>query len=867
MKKSKKKIGYKVTALLLAAVCCAVLLTGSVSIGSLLSMKNLSAETSRELGSTAAEDAEAALEEQARVQLQILSQEKAAYINEKFAAVEASCHGIAALAEKIYDNPQDYPDREMAYPVADSHELAAQLLWSERLKEPSMEQTEERMKLSNVQDLLEQYNGQNDMVSSTYLATESGWLLQADYIAYSKYTNGGELPDFYEASSRQWYTLALKAGRGEIVYSDVIQDAHGGGDCIVCSQPVYHDGKIVGVAGVGFYLKTVNDVVLNTTVGETGYAFLVNQNGQVAVSPKTQGEMAAQAKTGADLRNSANQELRDAAENMMAGNTGLIRLNLDNQEVYLAYAPLPGLGWSFGTVMPVEEVIAPAKESQQMILNLTEEVAEKQDAAIKRMLVSLLAVIPVALAIVSLFGAAFSRKITNPLCRLTEDVAKLSSGDLDYQIKVATGDEVEDLGRAFNRMTAKLKEYILNLASATAEKERIRTELCVASRLQADMLPDPDNVLKDRKEFSIHTLMSPAKEVGGDFYDFFLLDQDHLALVVADVSGKGVSAALFMVVSRTMLRSSLSGGIPLAQTAEEVNNALCLDNKEGMFVTAWLGVLTLSTGVLTYVNAGHCHPLLTRNGKFEYLTDLGGMMLSGLEGSKYKESTIQLKQGDILYQCSDGVTEAHSENRDLYGEERLQQLLNDYKNNKPDSGPKQLIKAVWEDLEKFRGSADQFDDITMLAVCYHGGMADPSAEEKESGDYECMTMVQSPKLDKLAELTEHIKLSLRGKLSHDSMASVLIAVDEIYSNICKYSHASKVECTWQIEEGLAMLWFQDDGEAYNPLDKEDPDLEAELEDRDIGGLGIYLVKQQMDEMKYEYQNGKNCLTLIRREAL
>lgn len=833
-------------------------------------MKQLSAETSRELGKTAAEDAKAALEEQARNQLQMLSQEKAAYINEKFAAVEAYVHGIAALAEEIYENPQNYPDREVAYPVKDSHELAAQLLWSARLKEPSIEQTKERLKLGNVQDLLKQYNGRNDMVSSTYLATESGWLLQADYIAFSKFTNGGELPDFYEASSRQWYTLALSAERGETVYSDVIQDAHGGGDCIVCAKPVYHNGKIVAVAGVGSYLKTVNEVVLNTTVGETGYAFLVNENGQVAVSPKTQGETAAHAKKALDLRNSKNPELREVAFQMVAGKIGLTRLNVDNQEVYLAYAPLPGLKWSFATVMPVEEVVAPAEAGRQLILNLTEEVAAKQDAAIRRMLLSFLAVIPVAFVIVSILGAAFSRKITNPLRRLTEDVKKLNGGNLDYQITVTTKDEVEDLGTAFNQMTAKLKEYISNLASITAERERIRTELHVASRLQADMLPDPDSMLKDRKKFGIHAFMTPAKEVGGDFYDFFLLDQDHLALVVADVSGKGVSAALFMVVSRTMLRSSLSGGIPLAQTAEEVNRALCRDNKEGMFVTAWLGVLTLSTGVLTYVNAGHCHPLLTRNGKFVYLTELGGMMLAGLEDSRYKESTVRLMPGDILYQCSDGVTEAHSENQDLYGEERLEQQLNDYRNNNPDSSPKQLIEAVWEDLEKFRGKADQFDDITMLAVIYHGGMeagidGNQASVPEEPDDGESITMVQSPELDKLAELTEHFKLSLKGKLSQDSMASVLIAVDEIYSNICKYGHAAKVECTLQAKEGMAVLRFQDDGKAYNPLEKKDPDIEAELEDRDIGGLGIYLVKQQMDEMKYEYREGKNCLTLIRRE--
>lgn len=718
MKKSRRRIGHKVTLLLLAAVSCAVLLTGAVSIFSLFAMKKLSAETNAELGRTAAYDAKAALTEQAKEQLLGMASEKAAFINEKFAAVEAYVHGIAALAEAIYENPQNYPNRDIEAPVPGSDELAAQLLWSARLKKPNSQQLKELQKLGNVQDLLVQYNANNSMVSSAYLATVSGWMLQADYIAYSKYSREEEMPVLYEADSRQWYQRAMLAEKGETVYSDVIKDTHGGGDCIVCAQPVYHNGKIVAVAGVGSYLATVNHAVLNTTIGETGYAFLVNQDGKVVVSPKTIGETAAYGQKNVDLRESENKRLSEAATDMAAGNSGIVKMTLDEKEVYLAYAPLNNPGWSFGTVMLLDEVTAPAKAGQQTILALTNEVAVKQEGAIRRMFILLLGIIPAAYLAVSILGAAFSRKITDPLQKLTKDVAKLSGGNLDCQIEVVTGDEVEDLGNAFNQMTEQLKAYIKNLASVTAEKERIRTELQVASKLQADMLPDPNHVWKGREEFSLYAFMTPAKEVGGDFYDFFLLDADHLALVVADVSGKGVPAALFMVVSRTMLRSSMASGIPLAKTAEEVNNALLLDNQDGMFVTTWMAVLTLSTGMLHYVNAGHCFPLLTRNGTYTYLTDIGGMMLSGLEDSRYKESSIQLNPGDMLYQYSDGVIEAHDENNALYGDERLKELLNQEKNLA--ANPKQLIETVWQSLEHHRGNAVQFDDITMLSLCYHG---------------------------------------------------------------------------------------------------------------------------------------------------
>lgn len=717
MKKARRKISHKVTGVLVAAVCCAVLFTGTVSIWSLFTMKNLSTETSMELGNTAADDAEASLEQQAKEQLQNIALEKAAYINEKFAAVEAYVHGIASLAERIYENPEEYPDRNIANPIPGSHELAAQLLWSSRLEEPDTDRQKEVKKLGNIQDLLVQYNANNSMVSSTYLATVSGWMLQADYIAYSKYEEEDTLK-FFEADSRQWYQRAMHTDRGETVYSDVIRDAHGGGDCIVCAQPVYHNGNIVAVAGVGSYLETVNNAVLNTTIGTTGYAFVVNHKGQVVVSPRSEGETATHAEKSVDLRESENQELGRVAKDMVSGAFGIAKITLDGQEVYIAYAPLPGLGWSIGTVMLLEEVVAPAKASQQTILTLTDEVATKQDTAIRRMIIILVLLLPVAFLAVGITGALFSRKITEPLQRLTVDVAKLNGGNLDYQIDIATGDEVEDLGMAFNQMTAQLKEYIQNLASVTAEKERIRVELRVASKLQADMLPNPDSALEERKEFNLHAFMAPAKEVGGDFYDFFLIDSDHLALVVADVSGKGVPAALFMVVSRTMLRSSMASGIPLAQTAEEVNNALLLDNHDGMFVTTWMAILTLSTGLLTYVNAGHCFPLVTKNGKYTYLTEIGGMILSGLEDSKYQESSVQLQPGDMLYQYSDGVIEAHDENNHLFGEEGLEELLNQPENL--EAGPKEIIGTVWKKLEKHRGSMDQFDDITMLSLCYYG---------------------------------------------------------------------------------------------------------------------------------------------------
>lgn len=878
--RKKKRIGQKLNRLLLVMVSAAVVISGTVSVYSLYSMKHIAMENGTELGQTAAEDAETALEKLAVENLQSIAVEKAAYIEEKFAAVRAYVLGIAAQAQIIYENPERFPDRRVALPVRDSNILAAQLLWSERLDEggragtgatPPL--TEEILKLGNIQDMLVQYNANNDMVSSTYVATESGWMIQADYIAYSKYntTEAGadrEQPDYYEAAKRQWYMRAKESESGQIIYTDVIKDIHEGGDCIVCASPIYHDGEIVAVAGVGSYLDTVNNAVLNVDIGEAGYAFLVNEKGQVMVSGSSEGETAAYAEQAVDLRESGNRALADAVTGMVEGKSDSLELSLDGKDVYLAYAPLNSLGWSFVTVIDVEEIVAPAKASQQLILSLTSDMADRQDTAIRRVIAFFVAILFVIILLGCIFGTLFAKKLAEPIRTLTKDVAKLDGGNLDYRICLNTGDEIEDLGHAFNGMAEQIQNYVENLASITAEKERIRTEIQVASHLQADMLPEAEGAFDDRDEFDLAASMTPAKGVGGDFYDFFLLDENRLAMVMADVSGKGVPAALFMVVSRTLIRSRLmtvkNERDELAYMAEEINRSLCDNNKNGMFVTAWIGVLDITTGEVAYINAGHCRPLLRRkNGSCEYDDVLGGLVFAGMEDATYRQGSLRLRQGDTLLLYTDGVTEATSKQQQLYGEERLLRTI-------ADAGsvtPEELLQELWKDVDEFQKDAAQFDDITMLAVTYHGN----GFEEKSD----------KPDMDKMKDFADFVEGVLEENgISMKTVMKIQMTVDEIYSNICYYSGAEEVTVGIRIEEGADQkgrgykagrakkeitLYFEDDGIPYNPLERPDPDVEKLLEQRKEGGLGIYLVKKRMDRMEYEYINERNKLTVYKKD--
>ena len=276
--------------------------------------------------------------------------------------------------------------------------------------------------------------------------------------------------------------------------------------------------------------------------------------------------------------------------------------------------------------------------------------------------------------------------------------------------------EIGVLSEDIISLAQEVDDYIHQIETITAEEERIGTELALASQIQASMLPGIFPPFPNHKEFDIYAIMDPAKEVGGDFYDFFLIDEDHLGLVIADVSGKGIPAALFMMVSKIILQSCAQLGQSAGDILNKTNDALSVNNRTGMFVTVWVGILELSTGKLTAANAGHEYPYLMRNGKFEMFKDKHGFVVGGMEGTRYKEYEIQLEPGDALFVYTDGVPEANDENRNLFGMDRLTEALN----RDPEGDCRIQIQNVKQAVKDFVKDADQFDDLTMLCMKYYG---------------------------------------------------------------------------------------------------------------------------------------------------
>ena len=450
------------------------------------------------------------------------------------------------------------------------------------------------------------------------------------------------------------------------------------------------------------------------------------------------------------------------------------------------------------------------------------------------------------------------RVLLRPLNLITEEAARFSAENTAAEHKlqetIRNKDEIGLLAQSIDRMEEQIETYIADITKITAERERVSTELSLATRIQAAFIPHIFPPFPDRSEFDIYAVMDPAKEVGGDFYDFFFIDEDHLGLVMADVSGKGVPAALFMMVSKIILQSCAMLGRGPAEILTKTNEAICSNNQEGMFVTVWMGILEISTGKLRAANAGHEYPVVKLgDGGFALLKDKHGFVIGGMGGVRYREYELQLSPGDKLFLYTDGVPEATNAKNELFGSERMIAALNE----DPNAGPEEVLKNVRRAVDDFVEDAEQFDDLTMLCLAYRGVKEEKPVKEMTVD----ATVENIPAVTAFVE-AELDRLDCPGK----ARMQIDVAIDEIASNIAQYAYEDKtgpltVRFAFEEDTRTVTLTFLDKGMPYNPLEKTDPDVSLAAEDRPTGGLGIFLVKKTMDQVAYAYKFNQNILTL------
>ena len=341
-----------------------------------------------------------------------------------------------------------------------------------------------------------------------------------------------------------------------------------------------------------------------------------------------------------------------------------------------------------------------------------------RNSFVKKVLITMILVaLAVSIGQVTYLG----RRLLHPLQIITKEASRFASEnemrDEKLSSVIKNRDEIGQLARAIDQMEEQIQSYVEKITSITAEEEKMRTELSLAARIQLEALPGTFPAFPDRNEFDIYASMKPAKDVGGDFYDFFLVDDDHLCLVIADVSGKGIPAALFMMVSRTILANIAMMGMSPKEVLEKANEAICANNKEEMFVTVWLGILEISTGKVTAANAGHEYPVLKKPDQdFEILIDKHGFVLGGMEEVKYREYEFDMEPGSKLFLYTDGLPEATDNEQNMFGVELMMDALNESLN----LSTKEILDHMKGRVDGFVGSAPQFDDLTMLCIEYFG---------------------------------------------------------------------------------------------------------------------------------------------------
>ena len=525
----------------------------------------------------------------------------------------------------------------------------------------------------------------------------------APYICRGQY--GVLVPSFlgndeYQYFSLDWYQMPKELGKP--VWSEPYFD-EGAGNIMMSTYSVpfynYKDGKLIftGIVTADISLEWLMETIKKISSHQSSYSFLISRNGIFVSHPNKDYIMRESIFSIAEANH--DNGLREIGRDMIRGGKGFVTLkdHFAGQKSWMYYAPLPSLGWSIGVVFPEDRLFAGIGRLGAIIMAIG-------GAGFLALLVVIIAI---------------SGTITKPLRVLADKAGEIARGNLEVEVPtVRSHDEVAALSNSFHNMKVALKEYVSNLAETTAAKERIESELKIAHTIQMSFLPKRFPPFPEKEEFEIFAVLEPAKEVGGDLYDFFLIDEEHVFFSIGDVSGKGVPAALFMAVTKTLMKGIASQAVSPATALSMVNQELCKDNDTSMFVTVFCGILNFKTGELLFANAGHNLPvLISSGGETRWLESPPGFLLGIMEDIQYESSRMILTPGDTLFLYTDGVTEAMNSQQAFFSDPTLMETIARCPDQRT---PEAIIGCILKAVKAFAGEEPQSDDITMLALHYRG---------------------------------------------------------------------------------------------------------------------------------------------------
>ncbi len=637
-----------------------------------------------------------------------------AYIaDDLFREVGGQVRMLANLMEDLYERRDSVIERAVSWPDASLEgTTTVQLLTEEGVDTEDPDIAHKIGLFGSQSSTMRGVFTTIDQANSCFVAIPEGVLIIVDKNPAGKYDEDGKLISI-PVTHRPWYTNAVK--KGDLYFSGLEEDIFTGKLEIVCSCPVYYNGELIAVVGSEVFLDAMDEAIQETG-NRDGFVCIIDDNGHVAFSPKKEGVFAAASThSSEDLRVSANEDLAAFVNQAMKEKTDVALVSIDGEYYYMAVAPISSVGWALVTVIDQKTIHAPV---DMMLGQHDETIAKTVDTfhkSARRSQTSVLVLLILASAAALAGALTLANRIVRPLNLMTRSVTEINESNPLFTMKeeYRTDDEIEVLAESFAKLSSSTQRYIKHITKITAEKERIGTELQLANRIQADMLPNIFPPFPERKDIDIFATMNPAKEVGGDFYDFFLIDNDHLAMVMADVSGKGVPAALFMMMSKILVSNNAMLCKDPDEVLARVNDQICKNNEEDMFVTAWLGILTISTGHVVASNAGHEYPIIRESGgQFSILKDRHSFVIGGMPEMMYKKYEFELERGGTLFLYTDGVPETINTEDEMFGTDRMLKVLN----SDPEADTETLLANMNNAVREFAGDAPQFDDITMMAV-------------------------------------------------------------------------------------------------------------------------------------------------------
>jgi phosphoserine phosphatase RsbU/P len=691
----------KILLVFLGLSVLSLLVAGFVAEYTITGVGDLAESGSTSLGREAVNDSSVALMQSAEQNLLRVASDQAAVTNVIFSDTEADIDILAVHASHLQQYPPDtvtdpwYSRGETQLPLL----TASPVIFARGTKVTS--ESEEFRALAGMAHLLRAVHEADPDLESIYVATDSGVMWRYPGIGYT--------PPDYDPRTRGWYKNAVRAG-GVPVWSEPYVDAAGHGLIVTCSKAV--PGRYgTWVIGTDVTIDSVNANILNLTLNGAGYPVLLDNRGAVISRPglSANGTRWDEEFTPDDAFSGSNPALRSVAVNMTSGKSGIERVMFNDAWYYVAYAPVSSLNWSFAVSMPVREILLPVQKTEAKIALETQRTGTRIGEQTDRVRFIFAILFCILLGVVIFLSWTLARTITRPVDTLKAGASALGAGNLDYRVNLHTGDEFEDLAVSFNTMAADLRASIDNLRRTTAEKERYTKELEIAKEIQDTFLPE---TTPDIPGIGIAAATIPAMEIGGDFYDFIPAGGNRWGIAMADVSGKGISAALFMALSRTLLH--VCGGTGLDPTAaiRQANRWIYEDGRSSMFVTVFYGVLDPAGMRFSYVNAGHNPPLQVREDGVQELGGSRGIALGVVPDVDIPATALELRHGDILVLYTDGVTEAFNEHDEAFGEDRLRDFVRENR-TKP---ARAVLDCLIAEIRRFTGTAAQSDDITLVIV-------------------------------------------------------------------------------------------------------------------------------------------------------